>query len=181
MFGHRMLKNPIYHWEAGGVEIWLIRESFNALLVTKLLRNSMGKLYVLPLAAARWRPHLTEGTPRAATLRCLERRRCSQLCLFCAGRKCNECLALLWCDLSSALPMPNTCCVPGCRSGYEDTTEKVSLFCSPSNEKLHEKRKCTVPQKGTDEFSFNSKCVWVCEKHFSGSYIICSFEWIRFE
>lgn len=74
--------------------------------------------------------------------------------------------------------MPNTCCVPGCRSGYKGRTEKVSLFCLPSDGVLREKWKRLIPRQETADFCFDSKYVRVCEKHFDDSDIVRADEFV---
>lgn len=74
--------------------------------------------------------------------------------------------------------MPNTCCVPGCRSGYKGTTEKVSVFGLPSDGELREKWKRAIPRQETGDFNFDSKYVRVCEKHFDDSDIIRADEFV---
>lgn len=68
--------------------------------------------------------------------------------------------------------MPNTCCVPGCRSGYKGTVEKVSLFCLPADAEQRERWKPAIPRQETVEFSFDSKYTRLCEKHFDASDIV---------
>ncbi|KAH7941356.1 hypothetical protein HPB49_012564 [Dermacentor silvarum] len=68
--------------------------------------------------------------------------------------------------------MPYTCCVPGCRSGYNGVDEKVSLFCLPANPELRDRWKRAIPRQETAGFSFESKYVRVCEKHFDAGDII---------
>ncbi|KAH9379983.1 hypothetical protein HPB48_015914 [Haemaphysalis longicornis] len=48
-----------------------------------------------------------------------------------------------------------TCCVPGCRSGEQRDRWKLAIPCQE-----------------TDAFSFESKAVRVCEKHFDPTNII---------
>ncbi|XP_075729099.1 gamma-tubulin complex component 6 isoform X6 [Rhipicephalus microplus] len=68
--------------------------------------------------------------------------------------------------------MPNTCCVPGCHSGYKGTVEKVSLFCLPANAEQRVRWKRAIPRQETAGFSFESKYARVCEKHFDASDIV---------
>ncbi|XP_072143470.1 uncharacterized protein [Dermacentor andersoni] len=71
--------------------------------------------------------------------------------------------------------MPNTCCVPGCRSGYKGTTEKVSLFCLPNNKEQREKWKRAIPRQESGGFNFESKYTRVCAKHFDASDIVTAY------
>ncbi|KAH9372325.1 hypothetical protein HPB48_001584 [Haemaphysalis longicornis] len=68
--------------------------------------------------------------------------------------------------------MPKTCCVPGCRSGYRGTSEKVSLFCLPSDAEKREQWKCAIPRQEAGGFSFDSQHVRVCEKHFDTADVV---------
>ncbi|XP_075736221.1 uncharacterized protein LOC119161015 isoform X3 [Rhipicephalus microplus] len=68
--------------------------------------------------------------------------------------------------------MPNTCCVPGCRSGYKGNVEKVSLFCLPADAEQRDRWKRAIPRQETVGFLFDSKYVRVCEKHFDASDIV---------
>ncbi|KAH8041878.1 hypothetical protein HPB51_019259 [Rhipicephalus microplus] len=68
--------------------------------------------------------------------------------------------------------MPLTCCVPGCRSGYQSCTEKASLFCLPSDREQRDRWKRAIPRQETGAFNFESKAIRVCEKHFDTTDII---------
>ncbi|KAH9367149.1 hypothetical protein HPB48_012083 [Haemaphysalis longicornis] len=68
--------------------------------------------------------------------------------------------------------MPKTCCVPGCRSGYRGTSEKVSLFCLPSDADKREQWKRAIPRQEAGGFSFDSQHVRVCEKHFATEDVV---------
>ncbi|KAH9383960.1 hypothetical protein HPB48_025907 [Haemaphysalis longicornis] len=68
--------------------------------------------------------------------------------------------------------MPKTCCVPGCRSGYRGTSEKVSLFCLPSSADKREQWKRAIPRQEAAGFSFDSHHVRVCEKHFDTADVV---------
>ncbi|XP_077486363.1 uncharacterized protein LOC144097541 [Amblyomma americanum] len=68
--------------------------------------------------------------------------------------------------------MPNTCCVPGCRSGYKGVTEKVSLFRFPADKELSEKWKRAIPREEAGDFNFDSKYARVCDRHFHAAHII---------
>lgn len=68
--------------------------------------------------------------------------------------------------------MPKTCCVPGCRSGYRGTSEKVSLFCLPSDADKREQWKRAIPRQEAGGFSFDSQHVRVCEKHFDTADVV---------
>ncbi|XP_070387518.1 uncharacterized protein [Dermacentor albipictus] len=70
--------------------------------------------------------------------------------------------------------MPNTCCVPGCRSGYKGTTEKVS-FCLPNNKEQREKWKRAIPRRKSGGFNFESKYTRVCAEHFDDSDIVTAY------
>lgn len=74
--------------------------------------------------------------------------------------------------------MPNASCVPGYHSGSKGTTEKVSVFCLPSDGVLRENRKRAIPRQETGDFCFDSKYVRVCEKHFDDSGIIRADEFV---
>ncbi|XP_049524615.1 uncharacterized protein LOC125946158 [Dermacentor silvarum] len=65
--------------------------------------------------------------------------------------------------------MPNTCCVPGCRSGYKGTTEMVSLFRLPIDKELREKWKWAIPRQEGGGFNFE------CAKHFDASDIVTAY------
>ncbi|KAH8031091.1 hypothetical protein HPB51_012779 [Rhipicephalus microplus] len=72
--------------------------------------------------------------------------------------------------------MPNTCCVPGCRSGYRGTTEKVSLFSFPPDKDQREKWKRAIPRQESGDFNFESKYTRVCAKHFDASDIVTTYD-----
>lgn len=72
--------------------------------------------------------------------------------------------------------MPNTCCVPGCRSGYRATTEKVSLFSFPPDKDQREKWKRAIPRQESGDFNFESKYTRVCAKHFDASDIVTTYD-----
>ncbi|KAL3192662.1 hypothetical protein MRX96_058883 [Rhipicephalus microplus] len=74
--------------------------------------------------------------------------------------------------------MSKTCCVTGCSSGYRSNKEKASLFCFPSSAELREKWKRAVPRLEAGGFSFESKNVRVCEKHFDASDVVRTDEHI---
>lgn len=74
--------------------------------------------------------------------------------------------------------MPKTCCVTGCSSGYRSNKEKASLFCFPSSAELREKWKRAIPRLEAGGFSFESKNVRVCEKHFDASDVVRTDEHI---
>ncbi|XP_049511993.1 uncharacterized protein LOC125940213 [Dermacentor silvarum] len=74
--------------------------------------------------------------------------------------------------------MPKTCCVPGCRSGYRGTSEKVSLFCLPSDADEREKWKRAIPRQEAGGFTFDSQHVRVCEKHFDATDVVRSDEFV---
>ncbi|KAL3194631.1 hypothetical protein MRX96_016092 [Rhipicephalus microplus] len=63
--------------------------------------------------------------------------------------------------------MPLTCCVPGCRSGYRNTTDKASLFCLPSDHEQRDRWKRAISRQGTDAFSFESKAR-TCDLYAAG-------------
>ena len=83
-----------------------------------------------------------------------------------------------YCDAALAATMPNACCAPEFRSGSKGTTEKVSVFCLPSDGVLREKWKRAITRQGTGDFCFHSKYVRVCEKHFDDSDIIRADEFV---
>nr|XP_037273158.1 uncharacterized protein LOC119165068 [Rhipicephalus microplus] len=62
--------------------------------------------------------------------------------------------------------------------GIQGRTEKVSLFCLPSDGVLREKWKRLIPRQETGDFCFDSKYVRVCEKHFDDSDIIRADEFV---
>lgn len=68
--------------------------------------------------------------------------------------------------------MPHTCCVPGCRSGYRSSKEKASMFSLPSDLERREMWKRAIPRQETAAFSFESKYVRVCERHFDPTDVI---------
>ncbi|XP_077551081.1 uncharacterized protein LOC144164421 isoform X2 [Haemaphysalis longicornis] len=68
--------------------------------------------------------------------------------------------------------MPMTCCVPGCRSGYRSSKEKASLFSLPSDRERRDMWIRAIPRQETGAFSFESKNVRVCEKHFDPADVI---------
>lgn len=74
--------------------------------------------------------------------------------------------------------MPNACCVPSCCSGYKGTTEKVSLFCLASDGEQRDNWKWAILRQETGGFSFNSKYVRVCKKHFDASEITRADEYV---
>lgn len=66
----------------------------------------------------------------------------------------------------------------GCSSGYRSNKEKASLFCFPSSAELREKWKRAIPRLEAGGFSFESKNVRVCEKHFDASDVVRTDEHI---
>lgn len=65
-----------------------------------------------------------------------------------------------------------TCCVPGCRTGYRSSKEKASLFSLPSNREQRDMWKRAIPRQEAGAFSFESKNVRVCAKHFDPTDVI---------
>lgn len=74
--------------------------------------------------------------------------------------------------------MPQTCCIPVCRSGYDSSGEKVSFFALPTDPTEREKWKRVIPRKEDARFSFDSKWTRVCERHFHPSDIIRDDEFV---
>ncbi|KAH9367706.1 hypothetical protein HPB48_011362 [Haemaphysalis longicornis] len=68
--------------------------------------------------------------------------------------------------------MPLTCCVPGCISGYRSRKEKGSLFLPPKQPRKRDRWKGAIHRQEMDAFSFESKAVRECEKHFDPTDII---------
>ena len=61
--------------------------------------------------------------------------------------------------------MVNTCCVPGCKSGYRSASsdnDKAALFRFPKDEELFKKWIKAIPRKDW----IPTKASHVCEKHF---------------
>ena len=68
--------------------------------------------------------------------------------------------------------MPLTCCVPGCRGNYRETSknplERVSVFRFPKDSEMREKWIKMIPRSN---LNLTSRTV-VCEKHFIDSFIV---------
>lgn len=58
--------------------------------------------------------------------------------------------------------MPKKCCVPGCTSNYNSTSEFISVFKFPSEDIEREKWIRNIPRK---DWNPSSSAV-VCKKHF---------------
>lgn len=111
----------------------MIPESLYALLVRKLLRNSMGELHILPRrlrggATICLRAHF--GRRRAAwnggdADSCAERTGSELLALFIM-------IPLKW---FMRRTMTKTCCVPGSRSGYKCTVAQAGFHFNESQSK----------------------------------------------
>ncbi|KAH6921457.1 hypothetical protein HPB50_000605 [Hyalomma asiaticum] len=71
-----------------------------------------------------------------------------------------------------------TCCVLRCRSGYQWTKEKVSLFALPSDPEMRSKWIQAIARPETAKFSFSSRHVRVCEKHFHPEDIVRYDEYV---
>ena len=63
--------------------------------------------------------------------------------------------------------MGKKCCVPGCKSNYNNTEEYTSVFKFPKEES---RRKLWIKKINRDNFSPSASAV-VCIKHFSEKFI----------
>lgn len=69
--------------------------------------------------------------------------------------------------------MPRRCCVPGCRSNYDNTLERVKTFQLPSEKELFDKWVKSIPRKDWNP----SKTNVVCIKHFTEDCVITSYSY----
>ena len=70
-------------------------------------------------------------------------------------------IILLFCHLVATANMPYKCCVFGCNSNYDNTTETIPIFRFPRDEKL--KKKWLQALQNIVNYTENIR---ICRKHW---------------